>query len=94
MNFFSEKKQLLVVISMILLVVLLISSAMFVFFPAAAHNVFSYVTSPIQESVANLSDFASNSKADLAAENETLKAQVEQLQLENSRVNHLDEDNK
>ncbi len=94
MNFFSEKKQLLVVISLILLVVLLISSAMFVFFPTVAHNAFSYITSPIQKSVSNVSEFVNNSSTDLVAENEALKTQVEQLLLENSRVNHLDEDNK
>ncbi len=94
MNFFSEKKQLLVVVSMVLLVVLLISSAMFVFFPTTAHTVFSYVTTPIQKGVANVSDFVSKSSVDLAADNEALKTQVEQLQLENSRVEHLDEDNK
>ncbi len=94
MNFFSEKKQLLVVISMILLVVVLISSAMFVFFPSAAHNAFSYITGPIQNGVANVSDFVSKSSGDLVAENEALKAEIEQLKLDNTRVTHLDEDNK
>ncbi len=94
MNFFSEKKQLLVVISMILLVLLLIASALFVFFPATAHNVFSYITTPIQNGVAHVTEFINKSSTDLAAENDALKAQIEQLQLENSRVTHLDEDNK
>lgn len=93
MKFFEGKKKLFAITSIVIIMLLLISSAMFVFFPTTARNVFSYITTPIQTVVVTVNDFFSTSKSELLAENEELKAQIEELELDNTRVDLLDKDN-
>lgn len=93
MKFFEGKKRLFIITSLTIILLLLISSTTFVFFPNTAKNIFSYVTAPIQQGVATINDFFSNSKSELLAENEQLKAENEQLKLDNSRLDSLNKDN-
>ncbi len=93
MDFFFERKKFFSILGIIIIILLLVSSAMFVFFPTTAKNVFSYVTLPIQSGVSNVVDFLSKTNVNLAAENEELKIEIEQLKLDNNRVEQLAADN-
>lgn len=94
MDFFNEKKKLMTIISVIVIILLLIISAMFAFVPETANRIFGYITAPIQTGVSNIVDFFDNSRSDLENENLQLKEEIEQLKLDNSRLEHLDADNK
>ncbi len=93
MDFFFERKKFFSTLGIVLIIVLLVSSAMFVFFPTTAKNVFSYVTLPVQSVVSNVVDYLSKTNVNLAQENEALKVEIEQLKLDNNRVEQLEADN-
>lgn len=93
MDFFKEQKKLFGIISVVLIIFLLIFSVLFVIFPTKTREAISYVTYPIQKGIDNLRLFAHSVNTDIITENEDLKAQIEKLELENSRLNHLEKDN-
>ncbi len=93
MDFFKEQKKLFGIISVVTIILLLIISTLFVVFPQKTREIMSYVTYPIQTGINNIKQFSNSVNTDLIAENEELKAEIEKLKLDNSRVEQLDQDN-
>lgn len=94
MNFFKEQKRLFAMISVVVIIILLMLSSLFVIFPTKTRAAFSYVTAPIQKAIESVQSFANSVDNDIVAENEELKAEIEELKLDNSRLSSLEKDNK